>query len=64
VLPWLENRKKELVNRPLIREQAFGESPDPDKLERLGAKTGRSPTARRTGQVDRSKYARNAPEQT
>jgi hypothetical protein len=36
VLPWLENRKKELVNRPLIREQAFGESLDPDKLERLG----------------------------
>ena len=23
VLPWLENRKKELVNRPLIREQAL-----------------------------------------
>ena len=36
VLPWLENRKKELVNRPLVREQAFGESLDPDKLERLG----------------------------
>jgi hypothetical protein len=36
VLPWLEDRKKELVNRPLIREQAFGESLDPDKLERLG----------------------------
>jgi hypothetical protein len=36
VLPWLKNRKKELVNRPLIREQAFGESLDPDKLERLG----------------------------
>jgi hypothetical protein len=36
VLPWLENRKKELANRPLIREQAFGESLDPDKLERLG----------------------------
>ena len=29
-------RKKELANRPLIREQAFGESFDPDKLERLG----------------------------
>jgi hypothetical protein len=29
-------RKKELANRPLIREQAFGESLDPDKLERLG----------------------------
>lgn len=36
VLPWLENRMKELANRPLIREQAFGESFDPDKLERLG----------------------------
>ncbi len=36
VLPWIENRKKELVNRPLIREQAFGEALDPDKLERLG----------------------------
>jgi hypothetical protein len=31
-----EARKKELANRPLIREQAFGESLDPDKLERLG----------------------------
>ena len=36
VLPWLESRKKEFANRPLIREQAFGESLDPDKLERLG----------------------------
>ena len=36
VLPWFENRKKELAHRPLIREQAFGESLDPDKLERLG----------------------------
>jgi len=36
VLPWFENRRKELVNRPLIREQAFGEALDPDKLERLG----------------------------
>ena len=35
VLPWFEMRKKELSNRPLIREQAFGESLDPDKLERL-----------------------------
>ena len=32
---WFETRKKELANRPLIREQAFGESLDPDKLERL-----------------------------
>lgn len=36
VLPRFEDRKKELANRPLIREQAFGESLDPDKLERLG----------------------------
>lgn len=36
VLPWFENRKKELANRPLIREQAFGEALDPDKLEKLG----------------------------
>jgi hypothetical protein len=36
VLPWFENRKKELATRPLIRDQAFGEALDPDKLERLG----------------------------
>ena len=36
VLPWFEARKKELASRPLIRDQAFGESLDPDKLERLG----------------------------
>jgi hypothetical protein len=36
VLAWFEARKKELANRPLIRGQAFGESLDPDKLERLG----------------------------
>jgi hypothetical protein len=36
VLPWFENRRTELTNRPLIRDQAFGESLDPDKLERLG----------------------------
>ncbi len=36
VLPWFETRKKELANRPLIREQAFGEALDPDRLERLG----------------------------
>jgi hypothetical protein len=36
VLPWFENRKKELANRPLIREQAFGEALDVDKLDRLG----------------------------
>jgi hypothetical protein len=36
VLPWFEKRRKELANRPLIRDQAFGEALDPDKLERLG----------------------------
>src|SRR5262245_2826106 len=36
VLPWFENRKKELANRPLIREQAFGEALDANKLEGLG----------------------------
>lgn len=36
VQPWFDNRKKELANRPLIREQAFGEALNPDKLERLG----------------------------
>jgi hypothetical protein len=36
VLPWYETREKELANRPLIREQAFGEALDPYKLERLG----------------------------
>ena len=36
VLPWFENRRKELANRPLIREQAFGEALDVDKLDQLG----------------------------
>jgi hypothetical protein len=36
VLPWFETRKAEIANRPLLREQAFGESLDPDRLERLG----------------------------
>ena len=36
VLSWYVTRKKELANRPLIREQAYGEAFDPDKLERLG----------------------------
>jgi hypothetical protein len=29
-------RRKELANRPLIREQALGEALDPAKLEQLG----------------------------
>jgi hypothetical protein len=36
MMPWFETRKKELAHRPLIREQAFGEALDPNKLERLG----------------------------
>jgi hypothetical protein len=36
VLPTYEIRRRELANRPQVREQAFGESLDPDKLERLG----------------------------
>jgi hypothetical protein len=36
VLPWFDNRRKELANRPLIREQAFGDALEPEKLERLG----------------------------
>jgi len=35
VLPWYEKRRQELDYRPLIREQAFGEAVDPDRLERL-----------------------------
>ncbi|MBM3586683.1 MAG: hypothetical protein FJX33_02485 [Alphaproteobacteria bacterium] len=35
VMPWFGTRKKELANRPLIRDQAFGEALDPNKLERL-----------------------------
>jgi hypothetical protein len=36
VLPWFEKRKEEIGQRPLLRDQAFGESLDPDKLVRLG----------------------------
>jgi hypothetical protein len=36
VLSWFEERKEEIGRRPLLRDQAFGESLDPDKLERLG----------------------------
>jgi hypothetical protein len=36
VLPLFEKRKTELASRSLIRDQAFGEALDPDKLERLG----------------------------
>jgi hypothetical protein len=33
---WYDNRNKELANRQVIREQAFGEALDPNRLERLG----------------------------
>ncbi len=36
VLPSYVQRRKDLENRPLIRAQAFGESLDPEELERLG----------------------------
>ena len=36
VKSWYEARRKELLNRPLIREQAFGESLDANRLESLG----------------------------
>jgi hypothetical protein len=36
ILPHFAIRRKELSNRPLIREQAFGEALDPGKLEKLG----------------------------
>ena len=35
VMPSYESRRKKLQNRPLIREQAFGEAFDADKLEGL-----------------------------
>ena len=35
VLPWYEKRRQEIEYRPLIREQAFGEAVNPDRLERL-----------------------------
>ena len=35
VMPSYESRRKELQNRPLIRDQAFGEALDADKLEGL-----------------------------
>ena len=35
VFPWLVDRRKALLNRALICEQAFGEALDTDKLEQL-----------------------------
>lgn len=36
VMPWYDIRRKVIANRPLIRQQAFGEALDPHLLERLG----------------------------
>jgi hypothetical protein len=36
VLPVVRGAQEGTGHRPLIREQAFGESLDPDKVERLG----------------------------
>ena len=36
MLPWFETRRQHVVNRPVICDQAYGESLDPDRLERLG----------------------------
>jgi hypothetical protein len=35
VMQWYARRRAELANRPLVREQAFGEALDPNNLERL-----------------------------
>lgn len=34
-LPWFAARRSEIAARPLIRDQAFGEALDPEKLDRL-----------------------------
>ena len=36
VPPLLANPRKEWANRPFVRDQAFGDALDPNKLERLG----------------------------
>jgi hypothetical protein len=35
VMPWFQQRRRELENRDLIRAQAFGEALEPDRLEKL-----------------------------
>ena len=35
ILPWYEKRRQEIEYRPLIRAQAFGETVDPNRLDRL-----------------------------
>jgi hypothetical protein len=44
VLSWFETRKKELANRPLIREQAFGEALDAPATALARTKKRRSDT--------------------
>ena len=34
-MPWYEKRRQEIEYRPLIRAQAFGETVDPNRLDRL-----------------------------
>ena len=36
VMPWYRNKRSDIANRPLIREQAYGEALDPFKLEKHG----------------------------
>ena len=36
VMPWFDKQRNELGNRPLIREQAYGEALDTFKLDKLG----------------------------
>jgi hypothetical protein len=35
IIPWYDNRRREIDNRPLIRAQAFGDAVAPGRLERL-----------------------------
>ena len=36
VMPWYRNKRSDIANRPLIREQAYGEAVDTFKLEKFG----------------------------
>lgn len=36
IMPWFAEKRRDLAERPQIQAQAFGESLDPDRLERLG----------------------------
>jgi hypothetical protein len=68
VLPWYENRRRELAHRSLLRSQAFGEAADPSrlgglawyevhldrKLERVLAMLFRLQELRRDAEADKS----------